>query len=289
MAKALQGFGPWLKALPLRSLCRRTLLSQASRPTISRHRALSSGQVLLDTQNNHNPDATRTVSLDGPTPVPSELTAEEAASIEQTINELDFEQLYENTNPPAPTAWISSFPGAHRVGMMELHPTVFGQDIRRIDLLHRTVVWQRSLWRTGNAKVKGRAEVRGGGKKPHPQKGTGQARASSIRAPNWRGGGVVHGPVPRDWSLKLPRKVRVKALMTAISTRYQQGDLDIVDDVYMPTRKTKVLHALVVGGALGLCAMAIGFCEGTNAARLAERSNCVWRRLGLHQFRVGCS
>ncbi|EDQ91005.1 uncharacterized protein MONBRDRAFT_6699 [Monosiga brevicollis MX1] len=127
-----------------------------------------------------------------------------------------------------------------QVGVMELDPTVFGEEIR-VDIMHRVVVWQRALWRKGNAKTKTRGEVRGGGRKPHPQKGTGRARTGSIRVPNWRGGGVVHGPIPRDWSQKLPRKVRQKGVRVAISTRYQQNDLVIVDDLVLPTLKTKSL------------------------------------------------
>ena len=106
-------------------------------------------------------------------------------------------------------------------------------------LLHRAVVRHLANARQGNACSKTRAEVRGGGRKPWRQKGTGRARAGSIRSPLWRGGGVIFGPKPRDFSLKMNRKERRLALRTAISSRIE--DLIIVKDFIeqFPDPKTK--------------------------------------------------
>lgn len=125
-------------------------------------------------------------------------------------------------------AWVTSFTGEDPIGIIELNEFVFGAN-PRIDILHRVVVWQRAKKRAGTAKVKNRSERRGGGRKPWRQKGTGRARQGSIRAPQWRKGGRVHGPVPRSYKYSLPKKVRRMGLRTALSVRYAQGDLHIVD------------------------------------------------------------
>ncbi|XP_020618784.1 uncharacterized protein LOC110056611 [Orbicella faveolata] len=125
-------------------------------------------------------------------------------------------------------AWVTSLTGEDPLGIIELNEFVFGTN-PRIDILHRVVVWQRAKKRAGTAKVKNRSERRGGGRKPWRQKGTGRARQGSIRAPQWRKGGRVHGPVPRSYKYSLPKKVRRMGLRTALSVRYAQGDLHIVD------------------------------------------------------------
>ena len=108
-------------------------------------------------------------------------------------------------------------------------------------ILHRAVVRQLANARQGTASTKTRAEVRGGGRKTWRQKGTGRARAGSIRSPLWRGGGVIFGPKPRDYSLKMNRKERRLALRTALSSRSQ--DLIIVEEFIdqLPQPKTKEL------------------------------------------------
>ena len=95
--------------------------------------------------------------------------------------------------------------------------------------------------RQGTYKVKTRSEVAGGGRKPWRQKGTGRARQGSIRAPQWRGGGVALGPVPRDYSLKMNRKERVLALKSALSSRVQENKLIVVDELKLDEIKTKKL------------------------------------------------
>lgn len=115
-------------------------------------------------------------------------------------------------------------------GDVQLNEFVFGAN-PRIDILQRNVVWYRASIREGSACVKRRSEVRGGGRKPWRQKGTGRARQGSIRAPHWRKGGSAKGPKPRDWSYDLPYKVRRLGLRTALSARLAQGDLTVVEDL----------------------------------------------------------
>lgn len=125
-------------------------------------------------------------------------------------------------------AWVTSFTSENPVGLIELNEFVFGAN-PRIDILHRVVVWQRAKRRAGTACVKTRGGKRGGGKKPWQQKGTGRARQGSIRAPHFIGGGHAHGPKPKSIYYSLPKKVRRMGLRTALSVRYAQGDLHIVD------------------------------------------------------------
>ena len=98
-----------------------------------------------------------------------------------------------------------------------------------IPLMHQVVVAQLAAARQGTHKAKSRGEVAGGGKKPYKQKGTGRARQGSIRAPQFTGGGVVHGPVPRDYSQRTPKKMKVAALRGALSDRARDGRLHVVE------------------------------------------------------------
>ncbi len=95
--------------------------------------------------------------------------------------------------------------------------------------------------RVGTASVKTRAEVSGGGRKPFRQKGTGRARAGSIRSPLWRGGGIVFGPQPRDYSYRLPRKVRRLALKSALSSKFKNDSIIVVDALNFEAPKTKLM------------------------------------------------
>lgn len=142
-------------------------------------------------------------------------------------------------------AWLVSFLTGEKMGILDLDESVFGAP-PRVDILHRVVVWQRAKRRAGTAKTKDRSEVRGGGRKPRPQKGFGRARQGSIRAPHFRGGGVVHGPRgPVSYDYTLPRKVRSMGLRTALSVKYAQGDLVIVDSLEMNVPKTKSFISLM--------------------------------------------
>lgn len=125
-----------------------------------------------------------------------------------------------------------------RVGEIELNDAVFNRDVKE-HILHEVVRMQRAARRSGNACTKTRVEVSGGGKKPWRQKGTGRARAGSRTSPLWRGGGVVFGPKPRDYSFKLNRKVKQQAVSMALSARLKEGNLIIVDDFSLERIKTK--------------------------------------------------
>jgi large subunit ribosomal protein L4 len=113
-------------------------------------------------------------------------------------------------------------------GSVELPDAVF--DVQaNIPLMHQVVVAQLAAARQGTHKTKTRGEVAGGGKKPYKQKGTGRARQGSIRAPQFAGGGVVHGPVPRDYSQRTPKKMKAAALRGALSDRARDGRVHVVE------------------------------------------------------------
>jgi large subunit ribosomal protein L4 len=112
-------------------------------------------------------------------------------------------------------------------GTTELPEGVFGVQVN-IPLMHQVVTAQLAAARQGTHKVKTRGEVAGGGKKPYRQKGTGRARQGSIRAPQFTGGGVVHGPVPRDYTQRTPKKMKAAALRCALSDRAQSGQIHVV-------------------------------------------------------------
>jgi large subunit ribosomal protein L4 len=113
-------------------------------------------------------------------------------------------------------------------GSVELPGEIF--DVQaNIPLMHQVVVAQLAAARQGTHKVKTRGEVAGGGKKPYKQKGTGRARQGSIRAPQFTGGGVVHGPVPRDYTQRVNKKMKVAALRGALSDRAREGRIHVVD------------------------------------------------------------
>jgi len=126
---------------------------------------------------------------------------------------------------------------ADKVGEIEVSDLLFGVEVNP-GVLHEVVCMQRANRRSGNASTKTRGEVRGGGAKPWRQKGTGRARAGTKNSPIWRGGGVTFGPKPRDYSYKLPKKVRRLALRMALSARMDEGSLVIVDQFNMEAPKT---------------------------------------------------
>jgi large subunit ribosomal protein L4 len=115
-----------------------------------------------------------------------------------------------------------------KAGSVELPDAIF--DVQaNIPLMHQVVVAQLAAARQGTAKTKTRGEVAGGGRKPYKQKGTGRARQGSIRAPQFAGGGVVHGPVPRDYSQRTPKKMKAAALRGALSDRARDGRVHVVE------------------------------------------------------------
>ena len=130
-------------------------------------------------------------------------------------------------------------------GSVELPASVFDAEVS-IALMHQVVVAQRAAARQGTHKVKGRGEVRGGGRKPWRQKGTGRARQGSIRAPHWTGGGVVHGPVPRDYSQRTPKKMIAAALRGALSDRARHDRIHVVEELVPgQTPSTKAARTFV--------------------------------------------
>ena len=132
---------------------------------------------------------------------------------------------------------------------VELPDEIFGIE-PNVAVMHQVVTAQLAAKRAGTHSTKTRAEVRGGGAKPWRQKGTGRARQGSIRAPQWRGGGVAHGPHPRDYSQRTPKKMLRLALRSALSDRVAEGKLIVVDDWGLTEPKTKSGVQLLV--SLGL-------------------------------------
>ena len=136
-----------------------------------------------------------------------------------------------------------------KVEDLDLADSVFAAPVNE-NLIYQAVVAYRAARRAGSHKVKGRAEVRGSGRKPWRQKGTGRARIGSNRSPLRRGGGTVHGPQPRDHSQKLPRKMLVGALRSALSARLQDSGIVVVRDFELASHKTRAfLGALETLGA----------------------------------------
>ena len=125
-----------------------------------------------------------------------------------------------------------------KVGEVDLKEDIFGVEVKPY-LLHEVVVWQRACRRKGTASTKTRGEIRGGGRKPWRQKGTGRARVGSIRSPLWRGGGTVFGPKPRSYAYTLPKKVRRAALKMALSSKLANGQLVVLEDYPYSAPKTK--------------------------------------------------
>ena len=126
----------------------------------------------------------------------------------------------------------------NEVGTIELSDAVFGVDVNE-HLVHMAVVAQLANKRQGTQKAKTRSEVSGGGRKPWRQKGTGHARQGSTRAPQWTGGGVVFAPVPRDYTIRLNKKVKRLALKSALTSRLQENKLIVVDELKFDEIKTK--------------------------------------------------
>jgi len=135
------------------------------------------------------------------------------------------------------------------VGEVSLMDAVFGVELNE-SLIHAALMNFQANGRQGTSATKTRGNVSGSGRKLWKQKGTGRARIASLRSPLWKGGGNVHGPQPRDWSYKMPKKMRRGALRSALSERLREGNLIIIDEFGFKTPKTKDFLEAV--GALGL-------------------------------------
>ncbi|HVL33587.1 MAG TPA: 50S ribosomal protein L4 [Actinomycetota bacterium] len=138
-----------------------------------------------------------------------------------------------------------------QAGEATLAPEIFEAQVN-VPVMHQVVVAQMAARRSGTHDTKTRGEVRGGGRKPYRQKGTGRARQGSIRAPHYVGGGTVFGPHPRDYSVKVPKKMRAAALRSALSDRAKDGKVVVIDQFAFDKPSTKgAVSALESAGASG--------------------------------------
>ncbi len=175
-----------------------------------------------------------------------------------------------------------------KVGTVDLSDQAFDYPFNR-HLIYESVRHYRACARAGTHKIKNRVEVRGGGRKPWRQKGTGRARAGSIRSPLWRKGGVVHGPLPRDYSYRFPKKSRRRALASALSEKRRHEAIVVVQELKMTDHKTKTLVAAVREG-LKLPGKTLLVYDGENRnVELASRNDprlASVRALQLHAYHV---
>src|SRR5688572_3395712 len=141
-------------------------------------------------------------------------------------------------------------PDKKKVGELELADAVFGTEVRE-HLLYAAVRYQRAKARAGTHKSKQRSDVRGGGRKPWRQKGTGRARQGHSRSPHWRGGGTVFGPVVRSHAMKLNKQVRAAALCSALSRRVEEKAVLVLDDFVLPEIKTRQITEFMKRFELG--------------------------------------
>ncbi len=139
------------------------------------------------------------------------------------------------------------------VGEIELNDAIFMNQIN-VPIMHQAVRVYLASLRRGTHNTKNRAAVAGGGKKPWRQKGTGRASFGSSRNPVWRGGGVVFGPTPRDYSIAMPKKMRRAALLSALSSKLADGDLIVIDELDFEAPKTKEMARILnnIGAANAL-------------------------------------
>jgi large subunit ribosomal protein L4 len=173
-----------------------------------------------------------------------------------------------------------------KVGTLELQDHIFAVPVKT-HLFYEVTKWQMAKRRRGTASTKERSEVRGGGRKPWRQKGTGRARAGTSRSPLWRGGGTIFGPHPRNYVYSLPKKVRMAALRSALSLRYQEGKCLLLDDFPSPEIKTKTFIKAMEG--LGIN-NALIVTEGENLNLERSARNVPWvkvlRHNGLNVFDI---
>lgn len=130
------------------------------------------------------------------------------------------------------------------VGQIELNDAIFGVAVKP-HVMHEVVLYQLAKRRAGTVQTKGRSDVSGGGKKPWRQKGTGRARAGTSRSPLWRGGGVIHGPHPRTYEMRVPKKVRKLALKMALTQKLNDRELTVLDCIKLERIKTKDFAAIL--------------------------------------------
>ena len=132
----------------------------------------------------------------------------------------------------------------NKVAQVELNDAIFGAEVNEA-VVYDVIKMQMAARRSGTSSTKTRSDVSGGGKKPWRQKGTGRARAGTTRSPIWRGGGIVFGPHPRDYSLSIPKKVRRKALISVLSMKLKEDKMVILKDFPMEKISTKAFKNIV--------------------------------------------
>jgi len=152
-----------------------------------------------------------------------------------------------------------------KVGEVELADEVFGAEVNEA-LLYEAVRHYQAGERAGTHSTKVRSEVAGSGKKLWKQKGTGRARMGSIRSPIWRHGGISHGPVPRDYSYKLPRKMLLGALRSALSAKVRDGELKVVQEFTLTDHKTKNAMNALANVVTGRTVLIVDNAENRNLA-----------------------
>lgn len=130
------------------------------------------------------------------------------------------------------------------VGKMDLDPQVFAAKVQE-HLVFETTIWQRAKRRAGTHSALTKAEVSGGGKKPYKQKGTGNARAGSNTSPLWVGGGVTHGPKPRDYTTRLPKRTRLTALLSVLTAKRAEEKIKIVEEFKLKEGKTREFKTIL--------------------------------------------
>jgi large subunit ribosomal protein L4 len=153
--------------------------------------------------------------------------------------------------------------------IVKLDPSLFDAEVHS-DLLHRTVRTQLLNRRQGTSSTKTRAEVQGGGRKPWRQKGTGRARVGSRRSPLWAGGGIIFGPKPKSYRVKLPKKMRAKALISALSARGQSERVILLDRLAMEEPKTK--NVVLLLERLGVASTALVVVATEEGSRAVTKS-----------------
>ena len=163
------------------------------------------------------------------------------------------------------------------VGDLELSDEVFGAPLNK-KLIYEAVKCYLANQRAGTSATKTRGDTSGSGKKLWKQKGTGRARIASLRSPLWKGGGNVHGPQPRDWSYKIPKKMRRGAIRSVLSERLREGGIIIVEDFELQSHKTKDFVTTLSGLGLDRRTLIVGSLDNDNlalSARNLRNVTCV--------------
>lgn len=163
-----------------------------------------------------------------------------------------------------------------KVGTVDLDEKLFGVKVDP-GLIHEAVVMQLASQRQGTASTKTKGKVRGGGKKPWRQKGTGRARSGSSRSPLWRGGGTAFGPQPRNYGYAFPRKKYRNALRSALSAKVRDGEVQVIDDLALPEVKTKQVSQIIKN--MGVKGTVLFVFSEIDEGFLRAAGNIPWVRL----------